>query len=219
MRSQIVRNRIRSNSTTLLNSIPPPSSSKEYSVDLANIAAKILYRSPLPSKDDLPVFILNAAAFPDARNTDYDALLPYVLAKLPGDDELIGSHGYEIVFFAGGGGGNEAMQSKKARPGWGWFFQAYHVLTRATRKRLQKLYLVHEKNWIRLLVEMFATVVSPKFRKKIVHGEAYIQPRKGKGRLIGCVDSFYNERTCSPYSDRESTDSSVCLFDRQNKVS
>ncbi len=172
MRSQIVRNRLRSNSTTLLNSVPPPSTSEDYSTTLANIAARILYRSPLPSKDDLPVFILNAASFPDARTTDYDALLPYMLARLPDDEELIGSHGYEVVFFAGGGGGNEAMQSKKARPGWGWFLQAYHVLTRATRKRLQKLYLVHEKGWIRVLVEMFATVVSPKFRKKIVHGEA-----------------------------------------------
>ena len=94
-----------------------------------------------------------------------------MLARLPDDEELIGGHGYEVVFFAGGGGGNEAMQTKKARPGWGWFLQAYHVLNRATRKRLQKLYVVHEKNWIRVLVEMFATVVSPKFRKKIVHGK------------------------------------------------
>ena len=170
MRSQIVRNRLRSNSVTLTSVAPQPTS-KEYSTTLAKTAARILYCSPLPSKDDLPVFILNSAGFPDARTTDYDALLPYVLARLPDDEELIGGHGYEIVFFAGGGGGNEAMQNKKGRPGWGWFLQAYHVLTRATRKRLQKLYLVHEKNWIRVLVEMFATVVSPKFRKKIVHGE------------------------------------------------
>ncbi|KAK3171169.1 hypothetical protein OEA41_003253 [Lepraria neglecta] len=188
MRSQIA-NRLRSNSIPLP-SVPPPQTSKEYSITLAKIAAQILYRSPLPSQNDLPVFILNAAAFPDARNRDYDALLPYVLSRLPDDEELIGGHGYEVVFFAGGGGGNEAMQTKKARPGWGWFLQAYHVLNRATRKRLQKLYLVHEKNWIRVLVEMFATVVSPKFRKKIVHGEAPYMNRKRLPRVLREATSF-----------------------------
>ena len=203
MRSQIA-NRLRSNSIPLP-SVPPPQTSKEYSITLANLAAEILYRSPLPSQNDLPVFILNAAAFPDARNRDYDALLPYVLSRLPDDEELIGGHGYEVVFFAGGGGGNEAMQTKKARPGWGWFLQAYHVLNRATRKRLQKLYLVHEKNWIRVLVEMFATVVSPKFRKKIVHGEApYLNrkrcyPSETQADRIFAFDSLYLEWTSSAY--------------------
>ena len=169
MRSQVAR-RLRTNSLQL-SSVPPAPTSAEYSTPLANLAARILYRSPLPSPTDLPVYILNSWGFPDARTVSYDALLPYVLARLPDDDELIGGHGYEVVFFAGGGGGNEAAQTKKSRPGWGWFLQAYHVLTRATRKRLQKLYIVHEKNWIRVLVEAFATVVSPKFRKKIVHGK------------------------------------------------
>ena len=172
MRSQIA-NRLRSNSIPL-SSVTPPITSTEYSIPLANLAARILYRSPLPSQNDLPIFILNAAAFPDARTTDYDALLPYVLNRLPDNEELIGGHGYEVVFFAGGEGRNEALQNKKARPGWGWFLQAYHVLTRATRKRLHTMYIVHEKKWIRVLMEMFATVVSPKFRKKIVHGETLV---------------------------------------------
>lgn len=172
MRSQVAK-RLRSNSTPLQSVAPAPSST-EYSVPLANLAARILYRSPLPSQNDLPVFILNSWAFPDARETDYDTLLPYVLARLPDDEALIGGQEYEVVFFAGGGAGisgNEVGQNKKSRPGWGWFLQAYHILTRATRKRLQKLYIVHEKNWIRVLVETFATVASPKFRKKIVHGK------------------------------------------------
>ncbi|KAL6714867.1 hypothetical protein ACLMJK_007127 [Lecanora helva] len=167
MRSQVAR-RLRTNSTPL-SSVPPAPSSTEYSIELANLAARILYRSPLPSLEDLPVYILNSWGFPDARTTNYDALLPYVLSRLPDEEELIGGNGYEIVFFAGGDAGNEAGQTKRSRPGWGWFLQAYHVLTRATRKRLQKLYIVHEKKWIRILVETFATVVSPKFRKKIVH--------------------------------------------------
>ncbi|KAF6238099.1 hypothetical protein HO173_003733 [Letharia columbiana] len=165
MRSQIV-NRLRSNSTPL-NSVPPASTSNDYSTDLANLAARIIYRSPLPSQNDLPVFILNGGAFPDAKTTDYDVLLPYVLSRLPDDEELIGGHGYEVVFFAGIGG-NATKQTKKAKPSWQWFMQAYHMLTRAKRKRLQKLYIVHDKNFIRLLIEFFASVVSPKFRKKVI---------------------------------------------------
>ncbi len=167
MRSQLAQ-RLRSSS---LSSVPPPQTSSEYSTTLEKLAVRVLYRSPLPSQNDLPVFILNAAAFPDSKDVDYDTLLPYVLARLPGEEELIGGQGYEIVFFAGGGG-DGVTAIKKGRPGLGWFLQAYHLLTRATRKRLQKLYIVHEKSWIRVLVEMFSTIVSPKFRKKIVHGKS-----------------------------------------------
>ena len=170
MRNQFTQ-RMRTSSLSL-SAIPPSPTSTDYSTTLANLAAKILYRSPLPSsQSDLPVFVLNAAAFPDAKETDYDALLPYVLARLPDEDELITGQGYEIVFFAGTKG-NAATASKKGRPGWGWFLQAYHLLTRLTRKRLQKLYIVHEKSWIRILVGMFSTVVSPKFNKKVVHGKS-----------------------------------------------
>ena len=170
MRNQFTQ-RMRTSSLSL-SAIPPSPTSTDYSTSLANLAAQILYRSPLPSsQSDLPVFVLNAAAFPDAKETDYDALLPYVLARLPDEDELITGQGYEIVFFAGTKG-NAATVSKKGRPGWGWFLQAYHLLTRLTRKRLQKLYIVHEKSWIRLLVGMFSTVVSPKFNKKVVHGKS-----------------------------------------------
>ena len=192
MRSTFTRLRAPSQSHSLT-SQPPPISSTHYSLPLATLAARILYKSPLPSNADLPVYILDAAAFPDAKSIDYDALLPYVLARLPGEEELIGGESYEVVFFAGGAeapeggnkgrtsrsaraqdgpeGGNAAdKRSRKSRPGWGWFLQAYQVLTRAMRKRLMRLYVVHEKGWIRVVMEMFATIVSPKVRKKVVHG-------------------------------------------------
>ena len=166
MRSQLIGKRSRS---TSLNSVPPSPLSADYSEHLADCAAHILYRSPLPSENDLPIFILNASALPDFKDNDYDALLPYVIARLPDEEELIGGKGYEIVLFAGtDDGGNTSV--KKERPGWGWFLQAYHVLTRAMRKRLQKLYVVHERAWTRLMMETFSTIVSLKSRKKIVHG-------------------------------------------------
>lgn len=219
MRSTLTRLRAPSQSHHLT-SIPPPATSTDYSLPLANLACRILYQSPLPSNDGLPVYILNAAAFPDAKTVDYDALLPYVLARLPGEEELIGGEGYEIVFFAGGTGGPEGgdraragsagsngggrgkdetgqgagsggTAGKRSRPGWGWFLQAYHVLSRAMRKRLRKLYVVHEKGWIRVVMEMFATIVSPKVRKKVLHGMKLSIPPFS---LLGCL---YRLRTMS----------------------
>ncbi len=167
MRSQLAQ-RLHSAS---LSSVPPPELSPEYSIPLADLAADILYLSPLPSPAGRPVFILNAEAFPDSKEVDYSILLPYVLARLPSEEELIGGREYEVVFFAGGGG-DGATAVKKGRPGFGWFIQAYNILPRATRKRLQRLYIVHEKSWIRLLLEVFSTIGSPKFRRKIVHGRS-----------------------------------------------
>jgi Rho GTPase-activating protein 1 len=183
-----VRNRGRSRT---LSAVPPPITSIDYSPELAACAASILFRSPLslqttPSVAQLAatapatqssnthhaVYILNAAALPDTREVDYDKLLPYVLARLPGEDELVGGTEYEIVFFAGGKLTERRDDGgKHHRPGWGWLVQAYAVLSRAMRKRLRKLYVVHERRWVRMLAEMFSTMVSPKFRRKIVHGK------------------------------------------------
>ncbi|KAF2004916.1 Rho GTPase activation protein [Amniculicola lignicola CBS 123094] len=153
-------------SSSLSASTPRPDSA-DYSPELARAATSILYRSPLPSKEGRPVYILNAAALPDSKEANFDSLLPYVLARLPEEDELLKGHDYEVVFFAGDSDGSTAI--KKNRPGWGWFLQAYHVLSRAMRKRLQKLYIVHEKAWVRILTEIFSTIASPKFRRKIIH--------------------------------------------------
>ncbi|MCJ1473232.1 hypothetical protein MMC13_001883 [Lambiella insularis] len=149
--------------------VTPLRSSPEYSQSLADIAAPILYRSPLPSQADLPVYILNATALPDASDVNFDTLFPYVLARLPNDEELIGGKGYEVIFFTGDGEHSPPLPRKK-RPGWQWFLRAYHALTRAMRKRLQRLYLVHEKRWVKVTMEMFSSIASPKFRKKIFHG-------------------------------------------------
>lgn len=212
MRSQLAL-RLRSASIPL-SAVPPAPTSIEYSTQLADVAARILYRSPLPSQDDLPVFILNAAALPDAKDTEYDALLPYVLARLPDEEELIGGQGYEVVFFAGGShDGSRATATKKGRPGWGWFLQAYHVLSRAMRKRLKRLYIVHEKNWIKILVEMFSTAVSPKFRKKIIHGTLSIVSKNWlQNANIQC--SLYVDGACSPHTDRKPLDPTVGIFHR-----
>ncbi|KAK7181568.1 hypothetical protein DPSP01_008966 [Paraphaeosphaeria sporulosa] len=161
-----IAGRLRSSSQSL-SAVPPRQESPDYSPELAKYAASILFRSPIPSQENRPVYILNAAALPDTKEENFDSLLPYVLARLPEEDELVRGFEYEVVFFAGDSDGSTT--SKKNRPGWGWFLQAYHVLSRAMRKRLQKLYIVHEKAWVRILTEVFSTIVSPKFRRKIIH--------------------------------------------------
>jgi Rho GTPase-activating protein 1 len=161
-----LRNRARARSLT---TVPPPPSSADFSTDLASIAASILYKSPLPSKAGLGVYVLNAAALPDSNKVEYDALLPYVISRLPGEDHLVSGTEYEVVFFAGSGV-EGTTSTRKSKPGWGWLIQAYHLLSRAMRKRIQKLYIVHERTWVRLMTEMFSSVVSPKFRRKIIHG-------------------------------------------------
>jgi len=154
--------------STSLSSVPPARTSTDFDHELASLAASIIYKSPLPSQAGLPTYIVNAAAFPDAYEVDYNALLPYVLARLPDEDELISGTEYEIIFFAGGQA-EGATTEKKQGPGVGWYLQAYQVLSRATRKKLQKLYIVHPRTWVRVLVNVFGTVVSPKFRRKIIN--------------------------------------------------
>lgn len=154
--------------STSLSSVPPSRASSDFDHELTTLAASIIYKSPLPSQAGLPTYIVNAAAFPDAYDVDYNALLPYVLARLPDEDELISGTEYEIIFFAGGQA-DGATTEKKQGPGVGWYLQAYQVLSRATRKKLQKLYIVHPRTWVRVLVNVFGTVVSPKFRRKIIN--------------------------------------------------
>lgn len=165
--------RARSNS---LSTVVPDEADEDFHPELAACAASILYLSPDPSPEGRPIYILNAAAFPDTFEVDYDSLLAYVLARLPGEEELISGTEYEIVFFAGGAPDSaSSSDTKKQTPSPGWFLQAYHVLSRATRKKLQKLYIVHPRTWVRVLINIFGTIVSPKVRRKIVHATSLTQ--------------------------------------------
>jgi Rho GTPase-activating protein 1 len=162
-----IRNRARARS---LSTVVPNQTSEDYSSEMAKVAATVLYKSPIPTKTGHSVYVLNAAALPDTHSVDYDALLPYLLARLPGEDNLVSGTEYEVIFFAGSGA-ESSTAVKKSRPGWGWLLQVYHLLSRAMRKRIKKLYIVHERPWVRIIVELFSTVVSPKFRRKVEHGK------------------------------------------------
>nr|OQO26530.1 hypothetical protein B0A51_07933 [Rachicladosporium sp. CCFEE 5018] len=157
------------NRSASLSALPPTPTSPSYDSSLAAIAASILYLNPSRSSTNLPIYIVNAAAFPSAFDLDYDSLLPYVLARLPSEEELIAGQEYEVIFFAGGQVEGATSGDKEEGPGLGWWVLAYQKLSRATRKKLQRLYIVHPRTWVRVLVGVFGTVVSPKFRRKIMH--------------------------------------------------
>ncbi|KAI4229393.1 MAG: hypothetical protein L6R36_000934 [Xanthoria steineri] len=148
---------------------PPPPSSPDYSLPLSNLASRILYPNPLPfSSTQHALYILNSAAFPDARETSYDDLVPYVLARLPAEDDLLAGHQYEILFFAKASADDAGKPSKKRRPGWQWCVQTYQLLSRILRKRLSRLWIVGAESWVRMLVEGVMVISGGKGRKKVV---------------------------------------------------
>ncbi|KAL8874165.1 MAG: hypothetical protein Q9174_000470 [Haloplaca sp. 1 TL-2023] len=149
---------------------PPPPSSPDHSPALASLAARILYLNPLPSTTtNLPLYVLNAAAFPSANDINHDDLVPYVLARLPNEDSLIAGLEYEILFFAKNIQGDE----KKKRPGWQWYIQTYQLLSRVVRKRIRKLWVVGAEKWLRMLVEGVLVMGGEKGRRKVLFAKGW----------------------------------------------
>jgi hypothetical protein len=66
---------------------------------------------------------------------------------------------YCLILFASGA---------QYQPSWNWLLKAYRSLGRKYRKNLKNLYIVHPQTWIKMLMTMVLTVVSPKFQKKLV---------------------------------------------------
>ncbi|KAK9378377.1 uncharacterized protein V2V93DRAFT_376057 [Kockiozyma suomiensis] len=123
-------------------------------IELRAIVDRILYPTAVEDPvTNTPLFILNSTALPSPRDVSYNLLLPHLLDVVAGLD-------YSIVFFAGG-----AVH----RPTWAWMIHTYSSLDRDIRKRLKRLYIVHENWWVRTIMEMVAGAVSGKFRKKAVH--------------------------------------------------
>ncbi|KAI9097248.1 Rho GTPase activation protein [Phlyctochytrium arcticum] len=102
-----------------------------------------------------PILAVYACYLPDPKAVNYDTLLSIILARL---DEFV-ENDYVIVFFSGGA---------SYKPGWGWMIQAYKNLSRKYRKNLKNLYVVHPSLWPKLVIQTMATVVSPKFSRKVI---------------------------------------------------
>lgn len=128
-----------SSSTSPMAMRAPDPDDPAYDAGLAALAGRILYRSGYDHESGGPLLVLCAASFPDARQVDYNKLLPYVLGIIPSDEELgpeeLGGS-YSVVFFSGGGGmpgtggtnNGGASVSQGNRPSWAWTLQAYNLV-------------------------------------------------------------------------------------------
>jgi hypothetical protein len=116
---------------------------------------KIVYVSKtLDPATRLPLVVMDSTAFSIDPDVHHE-LLPAVIDRLPMTD-------YTLLFFACG---------LPAKPSVKLVAKAYSMLKRQARKRVKKIYVVHESWWVRAITDMLRGVVSPKFRRKVVHGK------------------------------------------------
>ncbi|KAI0072491.1 Rho GTPase activation protein [Panus rudis PR-1116 ss-1] len=103
-----------------------------------------------------PMVVMNASAFPDPKEVNYDLLLARILSYL----NLYVEADYTVVFFAAGG---------RHTPGWNWVWKAYRSLSRKYRKNLKKLFIVHSNFFTKMLFSLAGAIISPKFFRKITY--------------------------------------------------
>lgn len=126
--------------------------------DLDLLSRKIVYKSrTFDPSTRLPLIILNSAAFPKDPDNYISSLMEKIILQLPETP-------YGLVFFACGA---------PDKPSWTWISRVYGMLDRQIKKRIGKVYVVHESWWLKAVTEMFRGIVSKKFKNKIQHGKLY----------------------------------------------
>lgn len=123
--------------------------------ELDILSKRIIYRSQtFDPATRLPLVVMNSAAFPKAPEDYTSELMSKLISLLPADP-------YVLVFFACGA---------PNKPSWSWISNIYNMIDRQVKKRVGKVYVVHESWWVRAVTEMFRGIVSNKFKRKIIHG-------------------------------------------------
>lgn len=118
------------------------------------VAERVVYpSSTFDPSTRLPLVIMNSTAFPKSPEDYTSELMARIIERLPVTS-------YALVFFACGA---------PNKPSWSWISKIYAMLDRQVKKRVGKVYVVHESWWVRAVTEMFRGVVSSKFKKKMVH--------------------------------------------------
>lgn len=127
-------------------------------VDLDALTKKIVYTTrTFDPSTRLPLIILNSAAFPKDPDAYIPELMQRIISQLPDTP-------YGLVFFACGA---------PEKPSWSWISRVYGMLDRQVKKRIGKVYVVHESWWLKAVTEMFRGIVSKKFKNKILHGKLF----------------------------------------------
>lgn len=121
---------------------------------IENIAKQVVQESKtFDPATRLPLVVVDSTALPEHQSEEYQNIVDKVIDRLP-------KHDYVMLFFACGA---------PSKPSWSWVARTYSMLERDTKKRLRKVYIVHESWWVRAVTEMLRGVVSSKFRKKLIH--------------------------------------------------
>lgn len=100
----------------------------------------------------LPVVLVDSTALPPGQLPS-DAQILEAVDLLPQTD-------HEVIFFASGA---------PKTPNMPWLLNSYRLLSREAKKRVQKVYMVHERWWVKTFTSLLGNVVSPKFQRKITH--------------------------------------------------
>lgn len=118
------------------------------------VAERVVYpSSTFDPSTRLPLVIMNSTSFPKSPDDYTPELMARLIERLPVTS-------YALVFFACGA---------PNKPSWSWISKIYAMLDRQVKKRVGKVYVVHESWWVRAVTEMFRGVISSKFKKKILH--------------------------------------------------
>jgi Rho GTPase-activating protein 1 len=122
--------------------------------DIHSIVDRVVHVAPtFDPSTRLPLVVVDSTGFPDPQSNSYSCLVPAVIEKLPKTN-------YALLFFACGA---------PNKPSWSWVARTYSMLDRSAKKRVNKIYVVHESWWVRAISEMLRGVVSSKFRRKVIH--------------------------------------------------
>lgn len=144
--------------------------------ELEILSKRIVYRSEtFDPATRLPLVIMNSTAFPKAPEDYTSQLMAKLINLLPNDS-------YVLVFFACGA---------PNKPSWSWISKIYNMLDRQVKKRVGKVYVVHESWWVRAVTEMFRGIVSSKFKNKITHGMLFCLLKKAFEYLLNFFSSNY----------------------------
>jgi Rho GTPase-activating protein 1 len=120
---------------------------------MANADRIIHLSDTLDPSTRLPLVVVDSTALPPPDSDRFSQCVSSAIAKLPKSN-------YVLLFFACGA---------PSKPSWSWVAKTYAMLERPTKKRIKKIYVVHESWWVRAMIEMLRGVVSSKFKSKIVH--------------------------------------------------
>lgn len=104
------------------------------------------------------VIVFSACKLPPKTDIDHAKLLEYMKHTL---DQYV-ENDYIIVYFHHG-------LTSRNKPKLSWMVQAYGELGRKYKKNLKALYIVHPSNFIRILTNIFKTIISPKFGRKVMY--------------------------------------------------